>query len=312
MPISITVFVSCLLLILGAARAQISAPNCTDSSMNWSFNSLQQSPCLVGAYLQAVCNDSTFSVPILQPEQAYPGPTDGNLCNCNTVVYNLMSACGECQLGGWTSYPLWSYNCSSSATPGVFPKPIPDGIRVPWWAYMPSFVGNTWDGSAAEAAGDSPEVTGSVVMTSTFIYSPTLLASSSSPTFSPTTSRSGSSSTFSHTASGSGSSSTSTSHTSPNRSEMEGSVIGGIVGAALISGVVVWFVRRRRARCGPSIADTRGEVEQPVAYQPLTIKTPKLYDPSDPTTYPKTEFQPQRLGGTSHPNQVEYSGLPEL
>jgi hypothetical protein len=35
MPRSITALVSCLLLILGAARAQISAPNCTDSSMNW-------------------------------------------------------------------------------------------------------------------------------------------------------------------------------------------------------------------------------------------------------------------------------------
>ncbi|KAN0139526.1 hypothetical protein V8E53_002642 [Lactarius tabidus] len=310
MPILITAFVSCLLLtgILGTAHAQISAPDCT-FSMNWSFNSLQQSPCLVGAYLQAVCNDSTFSVPILQPEQAYPGPTDGNLCNCNTVVYNLMSACGACQLGGWISYQSWLYNCSNPATPGVFPKPVPDGTRVPRWAYMASFVGNTWDSSAAEAAGDSPEVTGSVVMARAFIYSPTSLASSSSPTFSPTTLRSGSLSTFSHTASGSGSSSTSTSHTSSNRSEMEGSIIGGIIGATLISGVVVWFVRRRRARSAPA---TRGEMEQPVAYQPLTIKTPKLYDPSDPTTYPKTEFQPQRLGCTSHPNQVEYSGLPEL
>ncbi|KAN0139527.1 hypothetical protein V8E53_002643 [Lactarius tabidus] len=314
MPISITVLVSCLLLILGAARAQISAPNCSDSSMNWSLNSLQQSPCLVGAYLQAVCNDSTFNIPALQPEQSYPGPTDGNICNCNTVVYSLMSACGQCQDGGRPS----------------FPKPVPEGIRVPWWAYMPSFVGDSWDSTAAEIAGDSPEVTGSVVMASAsqFPYSPTSLTSSSSSTFSPTASRSGSSSTFSHTPSGSGSSSTSTSHSS-NRSKMEGSVIGGIVGATLIFGIVIWFVRRRRARSAPPTTDTRGKMEQPVAYQPLTIRTPKphvwdescnLYarvyfqDPSDPTTYPTTEFQPQRFGSTGHlmPSQVEYSGLPEL
>jgi hypothetical protein len=122
---------------------------------------------------------------------------------------------------------------------------------------------------------------------------------------------------------------------------MEGSVIGGIVGATLIFGIVIWFVRRRRARSAPPTTDTRGKMEQPVAYQPLTIRTPKphvslyssflyhhqvwdescnLYarvyfqDPSDPTTYPTTEFQPQRFGSTGHlmPSQVEYSGLPEL
>jgi hypothetical protein len=256
---------------------------------------------------------------------------------------------------------------------------VPDGTRVPHWAYSASFVrafpselrllvqevsstvslqvGNSWDSTGAEAEGgsrhfdsvhtlvflcrsDSPEVTGSVVMAdaSLFTYSATPLASSLSSTFSPTALRSASSSTFSHTASGSASSSTPTSRTSPKRGEMEGSVVGGIVGAALISGVVVWFVRRRRARSAPSTTDTRGEMEQPVTYQPLTIKTPKLYvslysltlyhqvwgeccnlharaysqDPSDPATYPKIEFQPQRLGCTSQPNQVEYSGLPEL
>jgi hypothetical protein len=198
-----------------------------------------------------------------------------------------------------------------------FPKPVPDGTRVPLWAYMPSWVrafpsdlcllvqdvsstvslqvGDDWDSTAAQIAGgarhfgsvhthiflchsDSPEVTGSVVMTSAsqFPYSPTSLASSSLSTFSPTASRSASSPTSSHTASGSASSSTSTSHSS-NRGEMEGSVVGGIVGATLIFGIVVWFVRRRRARSAPSTTDTSDEMEQPVAYQPLTIKTPKLY-----------------------------------
>jgi hypothetical protein len=123
---------------------------------------------------------------------------------------------------------------------------------------------------------------------------------------------------------------------------MEGSIVGGIVGATLIFGILVWFVRRRRARSAPSTTDTSGEMERPV-YHPLTvmIKTPELYvslyslflyhhqvwdescnsyalvysqDPSDPTTYQKTEFQPQRLRSISHlqPGQVGYSGLPEI
>lgn len=143
---------------------------------------------------------------------------------------------------------------------------------------------DSWNVTAAEAIGDFPEVTG------TAIFSPTL------------------------TASGSGSSSTSTSHSSSNHSGIEGGVIGGILGATLISGVVTWFViRRRRARWASSTADTKGEIEQSTT-DPLTIETPRLYDPLDPTTYPRTEFQPQRFGSTSHlqPIQLGYSGLHEV
>ena len=112
---------------------------------------------------------------------------------------------------------------------------------------------------------DTPEVT----------WRATVTTGGTSTTFSSTASGSGSSLTFSPTPSGSHPSSTSISHTSPNRGRMEGGTIGGVVGATLI-GVVVWFVRRRRARRVPSITDTRGEMEQPVPYPPA-IKMPKLY-----------------------------------
>jgi hypothetical protein len=145
MPRSITALVSCLLLILGAARAQISAPNCTDSSMNWvrylrtlfcyinnkrslshiagDFFEYSRSirsnkvpawsvhtcrPCAMIAVSASTFGISSASYRCLQhstsllcnPNSHYPGPTDGNLCNCNTVVYSLMSACGQCQDGG--------------------------------------------------------------------------------------------------------------------------------------------------------------------------------------------------------------------
>ena len=114
---------------------------------------------------------------------------------------------------------------------------------------------------------------------------------------------------------------------------MEGGVIGGIVGGTLISGIIVWFARRWRARY-------TGGVERPVPY-PLTIETQILYvslilcfstttkygmriatdmivytpqDPSDPTTYPRTgelQLNDEHFGRLQQ-NHVRYSGLPEV
>ena len=57
-----------------------------------------------------------------------------------------------------------------------------------------------------------------------------------------------------------------------------GGVVSGILGVALVSGVDVWFViRRRRARSAISSiysSNQEGELEQPVSYPLLTIETP--------------------------------------
>lgn len=64
---------------------------------------------------------------------------------------------------------------------------------------------------------------------------------------------------------------------------MAGDIVGGIVGGALITGIVVWFVfRRRRTRSPPSdLSDTSDpwrEMGQFVSVpNPLTIETPTLY-----------------------------------
>jgi len=76
-------------LITGSAHAQVSAPNCSDYTSNYtwvgyhwlvaefvinarsprihtqSYNSLGQSPCLVVAYLAAVCNNGGQYIPLL-------------------------------------------------------------------------------------------------------------------------------------------------------------------------------------------------------------------------------------------------------
>ncbi|KAH9071170.1 hypothetical protein EDB83DRAFT_320058 [Lactarius deliciosus] len=285
MTISIPTFLSYLLLV-GSAYALVSAPNCTDSSFAWSFNSLQQNPCWVTAYLAATCNNGTFSVPTLPSQQSYNGPTEidkGDICKCNTVVYNLISACDACQGEPWLPYSTWSFNCTTKAAAGTFPNPVPAGTRVPKWAYIDSSIGDNWNISTAQLAGDSPEVTGTASIV---------------PTSTSTAARS-----------------TSTSHHSSNAGAIAGGVVGGVIGAALIAGVVVWFaIRRRRARSSPSMDFQDGEKDQP------PLHPPKLYDPSDPTTFPSKEYLPvsnQHLGSTSHRQPIDnqnggFGGLPGI
>jgi len=295
MPVSIPVFLFCLLI--GSVHAQVSAPNCTDNDFAWTFNSLQQNPCLVMAYLAATCNNGTFFVPVLPPQQSYNGPNDadkGDMCKCNTVVYNLISACDACQAESWTPYSEWSFNCTTKANPGTFPNPVPLGTRVPKWAYIDTSIGDNWNYSAAQAVGDSPEVTGTV---SIF----------------PTSTIGVSQSTLTPSATGTGSSSTPTSHSSSNSGAISGGVIGGFVGVALVAGAVAWFVRRRRARSAPSAEYMSGQWGH-VAPYPLTQR---LYDPSDPTTFPSNVFLPasehhSSSSGHHQPHDGGYIGLPEI
>ena len=80
-------------------------------------NSLGQSPCIVAAYLQVACNNgsgSLCSTPLstlltlwqadwlviaLPNATHYTGPdqTKINTCQCSTVTYSMISACGLCQ-----------------------------------------------------------------------------------------------------------------------------------------------------------------------------------------------------------------------
>jgi len=243
---------------------------------------------------------AAFSVPPLPAGQSYNAGADSgsDTCKCNTVVYNLISACDACQGETWIPYTEWTFNCSTVAPPQSFPNPVPVGTRVPNWAYINSTIGGNWNMSLAESVGDSPEVTGSV---SVFPIS-TSGASQSTQTLSSVSS-----------------SPTSTSHSSSNSGAVAGGVVGGVVGVTLIAGIVAWFVlRRRRARLAPSseyMSGQLGEMGQPEPY-PLTQK---LYDPSDPTTYPSNMYLPaseEHPGGSTssqlRPNDGTYAGLPEI
>jgi len=150
---------------------------------------------------------------------------------------------------------------------------------------------------------DSPEVTGSASIV------PTLTKGSQS-TLTPASTPA------------SASSSSSSSKGSSNGGAIAGGVVGGIFGAALIAGLVAWFAsRRKRARRTPSEAYMGDQGGMGQAY-PLTAETPKLYDPSDPSTYPTAAPSPTihtsntgQYPGSDfdlQSNRQAYTGLPEV
>ena len=114
----------------------------------------------------------------MNPQNSYAGPSgtdDADACKCNTVAYNLVSACDACQGEPWTTCvdssdslgpkfrntlpctqlfclvgqlhlqcDCWNVNCTSSPpatelnqSPSLY-EPIPLGTRVPNWAYINS------------------------------------------------------------------------------------------------------------------------------------------------------------------------------
>ncbi|KAG7447980.1 uncharacterized protein BT62DRAFT_746093 [Guyanagaster necrorhizus] len=94
--------------------AQVACNTSIDSA--WSFNSLNQSPCMVAAYLGGVCNSGNFTVTPLSEGQLYAGPTleQANSCRCSSVFYSLISACALCQGRTYERWSLFDLNCTDS------------------------------------------------------------------------------------------------------------------------------------------------------------------------------------------------------
>ncbi|KAF9260357.1 hypothetical protein L218DRAFT_989630 [Marasmius fiardii PR-910] len=117
--------------------AQIHA-TCTNTSFLWSFNSLFQSPCEMGEALGGVCSPGSFAIPPLPEGYYYSGVNVAGVtpCVCNTVYYTMLSLCGLCQGGDADKFNLWSANCTQTSS-STFPSPLPSGLRVPHYAYLP-------------------------------------------------------------------------------------------------------------------------------------------------------------------------------
>jgi len=289
-------------VLVGPVFAQMSwTTNCTVVDYEWSYNSLGQNPCAVAAYLTSSCNNGSYTVPPISPPSVYAGQTSWgeNVCLCNTVVYSLVSACAACQGASWVLYSTWTYNCSSWSQPTTYSLAIPNGTRVPHWAYYDVAWNNNWNATAAQLSGDSPESTAGASSTDTSIPASTPGPSSTEATSmlpfgagassTEATSRPDSMAGVSPTVVQSLSSTPSLNHHSGKNS---GAIAGALVGVLLLIGTIIWYLRRWRSRAerqpvqfpdgGVRIARAFG---LPDPNHSMTIG--RYYDPSDPATFPK-------------------------
>ncbi|KAH8977667.1 hypothetical protein EDB92DRAFT_711416 [Lactarius akahatsu] len=290
---SLTVIASLFLCFAGdLVVAQISAPICTDlvSSWEWSFNSLDQNPCLVSAYLMSLCYGAAgFTVnPLDGVGDSYLPPTQEKLrnassCWCSTVILSLLSACSECQKGLSTPWTQFTQNCPGIIEPSTFSHPVPTGTRVPQWALLDITRANIWNATAAQIVGDTPE----------FFPGELIGTSASSPS------------------------------RKSNTGAIAGGVAGGVVAIAAIAGLVFIFWRRQqRAKASPA-ASLVNDVSPPLPPSPMTqvhsAQTPSyadytqgsrmsLYDPNNPNTYPQLQEHPLASTPSVNAPVVSYDG----
>ncbi|KIJ06369.1 hypothetical protein PAXINDRAFT_20436 [Paxillus involutus ATCC 200175] len=308
------------LLSTGPPRVAAQTSNVVCLSLfNWMVNSKGQNPCLVTAYLAGACNGGQFEVYALPPNSAYLGPTAAgqNPCQCSTVTYATLSACALCQNQTYIAWSSWDLNCTTFY-PSVFPVDIPNGTAIPAWAYQDVVTSDLFNVTLAETTGDNPESTATHVqstgsaVTSTSAVSASLTGSPS-VTVTPT--------------------STSSSSSSSNTGAIAGGVVGGVVALAAIVGVISYLaLKKKRSRVAPSaqFADpaAAASYNQSMHTNPFTPPSTetqqRLYDPSDPSTFPTSLFSPTILTTPSHnyqsslsyPGQTGrpggYSGAPEV
>ncbi|KAL4077840.1 hypothetical protein J3A83DRAFT_4079084, partial [Scleroderma citrinum] len=116
---------------------------------NWMNNQEQSSPCLVVAYILAVCiGDSKLHccLPVeWGDEYDPPNATTITPCYCSWSCYNLMMACTLCQYIN-ASLSLWSYFsqvCPSTYSDKYFPTSYAlfANEMIPYWASINS---TTW------------------------------------------------------------------------------------------------------------------------------------------------------------------------
>ncbi|THU77813.1 hypothetical protein K435DRAFT_973814 [Dendrothele bispora CBS 962.96] len=211
--------------------AQSTDATCILSSLGWSFNSHKESPCQVASSLIGVCYNTGYNVPSLPEQNHYLGPSidDSNPCQCNTVVYSLMSACGLCQNRTIASWNEWSANCALVYT--SYPEPIPSGTVVPGWAYLDVKSQGTFNAALAQQDANATE--------STAIPVPTSTSSSTSSTSSETSTTSSAAPTVISTADAALAA-------DDRRNKIGGGIVGGVLGLFGLCALLIWLRRRRK------------------------------------------------------------------
>ncbi|KAG8878901.1 hypothetical protein FRB98_005914 [Tulasnella sp. 332] len=183
-------------------------------------NALGQNPCLVAA-------NGDWSVWALDSGRPYQSPTYyANLCQCNTVTYNILQACAACQGGGIGTWSSWIKNCYTIYY--GYPESTPNGTIIPGWANVDPRTNDSWN---ALVAKENMNMTAQPVIATTIRTIPDASGIAPSAFGTPST--------------------PSNSSESPSIVGLiVGGVIGGIALLSLFCIVTVFCLRRRRTEDG--------------------------------------------------------------
>ncbi|KAF8514459.1 hypothetical protein BU17DRAFT_68391 [Hysterangium stoloniferum] len=286
------------------------------SSATATYNQENLSPCLVASVLEAACVGGTLNIDPLGTDAFYIGPSaDGsNKCICSTVVYSLISACALCQEKGFIKWSQWRLDCAASdITIGQIPITIPQPISVPSWAYLNVTITDDWDSSAALAVHNSSAPDTTSLPPATGTTSPPANGTTSADLATGITTSP--SATEAPLAPGSTTSTSTPGKKSNHAGPIAGGVIGGVIGFVLIGVGAFVLVRRRNTAASASSSDTEKfdlAASPPpfmeYAWLPFPMQTDsqpqKLYDPSDPSTFPRTPVFPTHVPPLAAPDGV--------
>jgi len=266
-PRVVVIVIYGLISTASIASGQETTAECSAPGSGWSFNSLLQSPCLVTAYLASPCaSNGDYVVSSLNSTNFYLPSNHGDICECNSVVYSLFSACAACQnalIGSWSVYRL---TCSTvDGMDGHYPMQVPAGTAIPRWAYQQVFGTNRFNVTLAQAVGDMPENSST---------SSTSSSSSMTQTINPP-------------ASGDEKPSDTAGHHT-------GAIVGGViagVGALIIGACLIFFLLHRKNGSWDRFKMHRkpsgtGGFDTIHTQTAASIVSPKHYDPDDPSTFP--------------------------
>ncbi|KAJ7581077.1 hypothetical protein C8J56DRAFT_1101718 [Mycena floridula] len=248
-------------LALALDRAQCNST----AGFQWSYNQYGHDPCTIGSYVGGVCEtNGVFNIPALAEDTVYTSPlkTDAdNRCICSTVYYSLLSLCAACQLKSYSSWSHFSTNC----TLVYLMVDVPPFTAIPNWAYqnvtvkLQSMMLSRLTTKMRPQANDPFNI--SVALADSRLEIPETTASI--PTRPQKTATSN--------------------DTTASKKLNLGGIIGGIVAglSAVAVGLILFWWRRR------SIRDKEGFVPLEFGITPFEgLRARKLYDPSDPSTFP--------------------------
>ncbi|CAE6434174.1 unnamed protein product [Rhizoctonia solani] len=223
------------------------APTCAAGAPTWWNNAQGATPCEVYQSIMDVCG---YTVPSISNSDSYYPVTTAQLCMCNTVAYNLGSACQDCQRGSTDQGILFSvYTAGGDGCVAPITS-LPDSVipvqQIPEWALQDTST-LFWSYTAAQIIVNSTATTtasGSATATPTSTWttmdeSPTITLSDPTGSSAPSTTAAPLPSTSKST----------------NAGAIGGGVAGGVVFLLLVIGLLL-FLRRRRARNSPSNTDT--------------------------------------------------------